>query len=312
VIKIASRRLFSLLVTLAVYGIFGRFRFLWVKLTLMIVWIDGTLIDDKAALLPATLAGNFLGWGCFSTMGVRHARPLHLARHIARLRDNASRLAMEIAFSDQQIQAALAEVIQQNGVQTGVARLTVIQRGDGRWNKQTGSHFSVLAQEAPPPALLGLRLMISPFRFEARRPLAGIKSTSALDYHLAWQDAQRQGFDEAILLNQNGALCETARANLFWERNGELFTPSLECGCLPGIARQLVLEGAPSLGVTVREGVFSLQELRMADELFLTSATNGPRGVSAVRFADEDADEAYPTSEITLCLQQWWQAVSEQ
>jgi branched-chain amino acid aminotransferase len=277
----------------------------------MIVWTDGTLCESEAATLPATAAGALLGWGCFSTLGVRGAKPLHLHLHMARLRDNAARLTIEITFTDEEIQDALVEVIQRNSVQTGIARLTVTKGGDGRWNSQAGSHLLIFAQNAALPPLSGLRVMISPFRFDARRPLAGIKSTSALDYHLAWQNAQNQGFDEAILLNQNGALCETARANLFWARGGELFTPSLECGCLPGIARQLILEAAPLLGVTVREGVFSPHELRQADEVFLTSATNGPRSISALRFSDEDADDNFADGQITQRLQQWWQESSK-
>ena len=275
----------------------------------MIVWLDGVLLNNDAALLPLASAGTLLGWGCFSTLGVRNARPLHLERHLARLRDNAARLEIEIVFSNHEIEAALVEIIQQNSIQTGMVRLTLTKRGDGRWNKETGSYFSILAHEAPVAALSGLRLMISPFRFDARRPLAGIKSTSALDYHLAWQDAQNHRFDEAILLNQNGALCETTRANLFWARNGELFTPSLECGCLPGVARQLILESALSLGIPLHEGVFSLQELRMADELFITSATSGPRGISLVRF--DDTEDTFSPGEITLRLQQWWQESGE-
>lgn len=277
----------------------------------MIVWVDGALQADKAAVLPAAAAGTLLGWGCFSTLGVRGTRPLHLQRHLARLRDNAAQLAIEFPFTDAEIQNALAKVIEGNAVQMGNARLTLTKCGDGRWNKEKGSHFTIIAQNAAPPPLSGLRVMISPFRFDARRPLAGVKSTSALDYHLAWQQAQDQSFDEAILLNQNGALCETARANLFWTRGHELWTPSLECGCLPGIARQLILEAAPSLGITVREGVFSPQELRQADEVFLTSATNGPRGITAVRFADEDANDSFPEGHILQRLQQWWQASGE-
>ena len=270
----------------------------------MIVWLNNEFLDAKTLALPATIAGLLLGWGCYSTLGVRQSRPLHLERHLARLRDNAARLNIEIAFADEEIHSALGELISQSEVISGNARLTLTKRGDGRWNKEAGSDFLIVAQNAPMPPLSGLRLMISPFRFEARRPLAGIKSTSYLDYQLAWQNAQEAGYDEAILLNQNGALCETTRANLFWARRGELFTPSLECGCLPGIARELVLENAPLLDIPVREGMFSPQELRNADEVFITSATNGPRGVNSVRFDEEDN---FTEGEITQRLQQWWQ-----
>ena len=238
-----------------------------VKLQLMIVWLNNEFLDAQTLALPATTAGLLLGWGCYSTLGVRGAHPLHIQRHLVRLATTRRDLNIEFAFSDEEIQNALGEVIKRNKVTSGNARLTLTRRGDGRWNKEEGSDFLIVAQNAPVPPLSGLRLMLSPFRFEARRPLAGIKSTSYLDFQLAWQNAHQAGYDEAILLNQNGALCETTRANLFWARRDELFTPSLECGCLPGITRELILENAPLLDISVREGAFSPQELRNADEV---------------------------------------------
>lgn len=269
----------------------------------MIVWLNGEFLDANTPALPTTAAGSLLGWGCYSTLGVRGGQPLYLSRHIARLRDNAARLDVSLPFADEEIAAALQQIIGRNEVQTGMARLTLTQRSDGRWNREEGSDFVILSQNSAKPPLSGLRLIISEFRFDARRPLAGIKSTSYFDFALAWQQAHAAGFDDAILLNQNGALCETSRANLFWVRGDEIWTPSLECGCLPGVAREIMLQAGPELGFGVREGVFSPQELRFADEIFITSATNGPRGVGAVRF---DEDDNFPDSEVTNLLQKWW------
>jgi branched-subunit amino acid aminotransferase/4-amino-4-deoxychorismate lyase len=109
-------------------------------------------------------------------------------------------------------------------------------------------------------------------------------------------------------MTYSGALCEGSRSNLFWAREGELFTPSIACGCLPGIAREVVLEAAAQLGVTAREGVFSLQEILNADELFLTSSTNGPRGVAEFHFSDNDSETFPSPAPLTKKLQDWWDA----
>ena len=139
-----------------------------------------------------------------------------------------------------------------------------------------------------------LRLSLSPFRFDARRPLAGIKSTSYLDHQLAWREAVRRGYDEAVVCSSEGALCECARANLFWVVIGELRTPSLDSGCLPGIARALLLEWLPALGLSCREGLYMPHELATADEVFITAATTGPRPVTGFY----DAVDAAPMSGI--------------
>lgn len=134
---------------------------------------------------------------------------------------------------------------------------------------------SRLAEHARP-----VRLALSPYRVEARRALSGVKSTSYGDYLFAWREAVARGFDEAVLLNSDGAVCEGARSSVFWVREGQLRTSELACGALPGIARQFVLEWARDDAIASREGRFSSSELDGADEIFITSAAQGPRAVA--------------------------------
>ncbi len=122
---------------------------------------------------------------------------------------------------------------------------------------------------------------------------------------MAWLTARRDGFDEAVLCNQSSALCEASRANLFWSQGGALFTPALDSGCLPGIAREIVIEMAAQHGLPTREGLFSLPELSSAHEVFLTSATTGPR--SLAQFYDGSFINEYPSpGPVTTQLQALW------
>ncbi len=272
----------------------------------MIQWLNGAFLDESKALIAANASGILLGWGVFSTLGVREGRAIAADRHCARLRQNAAALDIEFAFADEVLCDALREVIARNAVQNGIARLTLTNRGDGRWNRDEGNDLSIIAFNVPAPPLNDLRLILSPFRLDARRALAGIKSTSYMEHQMAWIGAQQKGGDEALLCNQSGAICEGARSNIFWARDGELFTPSLETGCLPGIAREIVIEAAASLGISANEGVFSLSELSGADEIFLSSASSGPRGVASFQIAD-DAQIFPAPGPVTQTLQQWWQ-----
>jgi len=92
-------------------------------------------------------------------------------------------------------------------------------------------------------------------------------------------------------------------------RGGDLFTPSLESGCLPGIGREIVLEAAAQLSIPAHQGLFSVTELCSADEVFLTSATSGPRGVEKLASDDLDCDFSAP-GDVTRTLQKWWDAMS--
>ena len=272
----------------------------------MIQWLNGAFLDESKALLAANSSGILLGWGVFTTLGVRDGQAIAIDRHCARLRQNAAALSIEFAFEDEVLCDALREVIARNAVQNGIARLTLTNRGDGRWNLDEGSDCSIIAFNVPAPPLNDLRLILSPFRLDTRRALAGIKSTSYMEHQLAWIRAQQQDGDEALLCNHSGAICEGARSNIFWARGGELFTPSLETGCLPGIARGILLEAAANLGIAAREGVFSLSELSGADEIFLSSASSGPRSVASFQIADEP--QIFPSpGAVTQTLQHWWQ-----
>ncbi|ACL22447.1 aminotransferase class IV [Desulfitobacterium hafniense DCB-2] len=113
-------------------------------------------------------------------------------------------------------------------------------------------------------------------------PLVQIKSTNTMENILAKQEAEEKGAREGLWLNTKGYLVEGTLSNLFFVRNGILYTPSLPCGCLPGTRRQIVLECAQKLGIPWVEGEFSLAFLEDAEEVFLTNALMGILPVSRV------------------------------
>ena len=124
-------------------------------------------------------------------------------------------------------------------------------------------------------------MQLSPYRAEAKAPLRGVKTTSYLGYLWAWREARARGFDEAILRDGDDFLCEGARSTLFWLRDGALYTPSFQTGCLRGIGRELTLEWAKFRGLEVRQGQFGADEAENAAEIWLVSAASGPRCVSS-------------------------------
>ncbi len=253
----------------------------------MKLWYNGEM--KTQAHCDATAAGLLLGQGVFTTIGIWSGRPFLLEHHLARLRENATALDIPLAWGDEEITDALKELLLANQIENGIARLTATARGDGRWNEQTSGDLLIIARpRATENIVAPLRLTLSPFRLDARRPLAGIKSTSYAEYSRIACEAQKRGFDEAIICNGAGILSECARANLFWARGETLFTPSLQTGALPGVARRFVLECCALANIEVREGAFSLFDLTDADEVFLTAATTGPRAVASLSWMEEE------------------------
>lgn len=255
------------------------------------LWFNGRFADEATS--NATSAGALLGWGVFTTIGVWNAQPFALPQHLARLQHDAAHCEIEYSIDDETLDSALHELISRHKITRGMARISITKRGDGRWNTQSGSDVSILVRPIKDETVPA-KITTSPFRMHSKRALCGVKSTSYLDYQLAWNEAQSRGFDEAILLNEQSSVCEGARSNLFWTRDGNLFTPSLSTGCLPGIARALVLDWAREAKLKTHEIEYSTEHLRDADGVFLTSATTGIRAVSAFgksRFSSNETIE---------------------
>jgi len=126
---------------------------------------------------------------------------------------------------------------------------------------------------APPEAIYqdGVDVVISQVRRSER--FADIKSGSLIHQVLASGEAKSKRAFEAILLSAGGKLSDGITSNVYLVRDGTLRTPSHEAGIVEGITRQIVLELAGEMGIPVIQGLFDVEEIRTADEMFLTSTT---------------------------------------
>lgn len=95
---------------------------------------------------------------------------------------------------------------------------------------------------------------------------------------MAFEEARARGFDEAVRLNERGEVTSACMANVFWLKDGKLYTPSLQTGCLPGTTREHILENMECVEIGAR-----IAELHSADDIFLTSA-----GIGVVQVAEFD------------------------
>jgi branched-subunit amino acid aminotransferase/4-amino-4-deoxychorismate lyase len=128
----------------------------------------------------------------------------------------------------------------------------------------------------------GITAVIASMRRNETSPLAHIKSLSYLDNVLAKREALQAGADEALLLNTKGTLAEASIANLFIVLGGDVLTPPIADGVLSGVTRGAVLELAEAAGVAAREATLTVDDLRRADEAFLTNAIAGVLPLVAV------------------------------
>lgn len=235
-------------------------------------------------MIHAITASSLSGQGIFTTIAIHAGQPFLWDKHWSRLENDACKLALDLAeHSETRIKSQLNNLLSMNHVQNGRARITFLDESAPRlWKYETARRVTLLIATAAFRSIpVSPRLTTSPYSINSGSPIAGIKSCNYLERMMAKKEAKRRGFDEAIQLNERGAISSATMANVFWSKNGELFTPGLETGCLAGTTREFVLEN-----LTCKEVAAPIDELQEADEIFLTSA-----GIGVIQIAAFDGRE---------------------
>ncbi|HXG85547.1 MAG TPA: aminotransferase class IV [Pyrinomonadaceae bacterium] len=268
------------------------------------VSFDRRIIPAHNSLLSAVSAAALYGKGIFTTVAFYNSKPFLWEKHRRRLSAAAEKLQIDLTdLTEEKLKAALFEIADANRLRRGRARLTIFDESPSRvWQTEPKNKTSFLIQTADfRPSADNLRLTVSPFSINSKSPLAGVKTCNYLENILALEDANAKGFDEAVRLNERKETVSATTANIFWVKNGEIFTPSLETECLAGTTRAFIAEN-----FAVRETKADTRELIDADEVFLTSAGIG---ISRVETLNEKCFFDLP--ETTTNLQKFFQSFTE-
>lgn len=235
-------------------------------------------------MVPFDDRGLTVGDGLFETILAQDGDLVWWDAHVARLIAGCGVMGLpspEPHALETAARAALDEA-DLSGARAAV-RLTWTAGSGGRGLDRSAVMAPRLIATASPAALAvtPVRLTISEVRRNEGSPLSRLKTLSYGDNVLARTRARTRGADEAVMLNNRGELACAAAANLFWETDGRLQTPSLECGVLDGIARAQVLAAVARMGIETVEVAAQASALKDARAVFLTNSLIGVRPVSA-------------------------------
>jgi branched-chain amino acid aminotransferase len=234
-----------------------------------------------------------VGDGVFETLKVTEGRPFALTRHLRRLARSAEGLGLP-APDEGLLRDGVATVLG-SGEPIGFGRLRIVVTGGiGPLGSERGAGpltHVLLAVPVPVPGPT-TALCVVPWSRNERSAVAGLKTTSYAENVVALGYAAARGASEALLTNTRGELCEGTGSNVLLGIGGELVTPPLSSGCLAGITRELLLEWGPDAGLPVHERTLTLDDLRAADEVLITSSTRDVQ--PAARVDDRDLDAPGP------------------
>jgi branched-chain amino acid aminotransferase len=248
------------------------------------VWMNGTLTPWESAQLHVSAHGLQYGTGVFEGMRSYDTSDgggpaiFRLDAHMRRLAASAAAYEIALPYSFDQLCEASLEVIRANGLENAYLRPIAFfdSYSFAVWPKDCPVSVAIIAvpgrqylQGGPEH---GVRVMVSTTRrIDASTLPPNVKACGQYTNSVrAVQEAIRNGYDDAILLNNKGDVAEGSGANLFAVKNGTLITNGVEASILMGITRESVITIAGDLGVPMEIRSLSLGDVRNADELFFS------------------------------------------
>ncbi len=251
------------------------------------IYFNGKILPTESIRIDPTDRGFLLGDGLFETMRVYQGKVFGLREHWNRLKIGAEFLHIPLPLSEVELASIILDLLRQNNLLKDDAslRLTVTRGPAPRGLLPPGEFKPTIMLTAFPFSAHhnAARLIIASTRRNELSPTANIKSLNYLDNILAKMEATQAGETDAALLNSKGNVSETCAANIFIvTQKSIILTPRLQDGALPGITRQLVIRLARELNLIVEERVVTIDDLKQAEEIFLTNSLIEIQPVSSI------------------------------
>ncbi len=243
------------------------------------VWLNGDLIPWQEATVPILSHGFSRGSAIFDVFGV-HVGPngpmaFRMDEHIKRLMNSAELLGMQMAYTSEDIIEAAKLAVKTNQLGRGLVKMLAYWGEEAIINLVLDSKLDLaiftipesddleLDQPRPLSACLSKWRKIHPETV----PVGAKACSNYLNGYLARRDAIQRGYDIGIMLSTDGFLAEGSIESIFIVKDGVLRTPPLG-RILSSITRMSILQAVPEIGIPVKEGPISADELLAADEVF--------------------------------------------
>ncbi|MFU8858884.1 MAG: aminotransferase class IV [Cyclonatronaceae bacterium] len=242
------------------------------------VWFNGAVVTETEARVSASSRAAMYGDGCFETLLATSGKFVCWPEHMERLHSGMEYLGIlkNASLEPAALKKSVIRLLEINRLESinsrvriQVWRSGITGMGDPLVHDAT-AHISVkpaMADREP------LRLIVAKTR---RVPAAALdtryKLSNYLNYILAYREAAAEDADDALMLSVNGKISESSVANIFWLKNGVVYTPSLKCDPLHGITRMLTIRHLKSEGKDVVEGEFIPSDLEGADAVWVCNS----------------------------------------
>lgn len=234
----------------------------------MYISVNGSLLKEKEICISPMSGGYMYGYGLFETVKVYEGKAIFIEEHIERLIKGCEELKLKINNHLNSIKEYCDEFILANNLKFGAIKVL--------YAKNTENYDLIISFRKiiynEEKYHKGFKLCFANTKKNPYSTLVYVKSNNYLENILEKQRAVDNGYDEAIFLNVNNKISEGTLANIFFVKDKVIYTPSVNCGLLPGIMRDKVMGLVNKLQLDLRIGEFERNELLQADEIFITNS----------------------------------------
>ena len=245
------------------------------------VWWNGQFINCSEAKIHMSAHSLHYAGAVFEGMRIYNKKPFKQLEHYQRLIKSAEAIGYTIQYTPQFLCTVTNKLIDMNGLNSGYIRPFAWRGGEEHNIKGVSCkiHTAIIAHDPFSKTSVktdGLKLIISEWRKPPANSFPFYSKTSGL-YTMATviqNEAVKDGFDDAIMLDQDGYLTEATTSNFFFIKNNILYTPTPDC-FLDGLTRQTIItEIAPKLGIQTVEGKFTINDLVDAQAAFIAGTAS--------------------------------------
>lgn len=285
------------------------------------VWMDGTIMPTAEAKISVMTHALHYGSSAYEGIRIYNYIPFKLEEHLQRFIHSANTLGMKIPYTITEIREACLRVTKDNDVKNGYMR-PLVWRGQGDTMVISGascpihtliSAWSSFEAKRSDLRAKGLNLHISSWRKGTAQTspctakVASIYTMSTMIKN----EAEANGFDDAIILDLYDNITESSTSNLFFIKGEKLITPIPDC-FLDGITRQTIIkEVAPKLGLRVEERHIKLEEIKEFDGAFSTGTAAELTPISSITHDNKIQNYTLPNSTIDNLVQVFHKITAE-
>jgi branched-chain amino acid aminotransferase len=244
------------------------------------IFINNKIVPEEEARISIFDRSYLYGEGVFETLRAYSGHAAFSDLHYERLKKNCKRLRIDLPLNKEGFEKAINRTLQANGLKNAYIRVTVSPVGASYGMEKPKNlliNTTIFCKEftGRPPRLYqsGAKVIIVKGAPSDHPVMADLKSTNYLNKMLARDEVIRAKADEGLFCSASGRVLEGSATNVFVVKNGELFTPPVAEGILPGITRSVVMNLAEGNGIRVHEESILFDDLKTCDEIFLTGST---------------------------------------